>query len=129
LERIASSKGSIGRQDKRYVNHPQLYRFRECGKPIKAINTYLFYVLDEAKDRGLSFDEKKILRDYLDAGLKIAVSQGQLDYELKLLKHKLKKRSLEYYRRIEGIDKGKPNPMFVPRPGNVEAWEKVKELD
>ena len=114
---------------KGYTNHPQLYRFKSSENPLACIETYLYYVLEEAKKRGFEFDGGKIRGNIVDKSIKIPVAQGQLDYELKLLKFKLKKRSLEYYAKIASINKGEPNRMFVSHPGKIEDWEKVKALE
>ena len=48
---------------KGYTNHPQLYRFKSSENPLACIETYLYYVLEEAKKRGFEFDGGKI-REY-----------------------------------------------------------------
>ena len=113
---------------KGYTKHPQLDRFKSSQNPSVAIETYLYYVLEEAKKRGFDFDNGKIRDGLVDKSIKIPVSQGQLDYELELLRFKLKKRSQEYYEKIASTNKGKPNKLFVSHPGKTEAWEKVKAL-
>ena len=114
---------------KGYTNHPQLDRFKSNEKPMAAIETYLYYVLEESLKRGFNFDNEKIRNDLIDKSIKIPISQGQLDYEFELLKFKLKKRSQEYYKKTATLGKAHPNPMFVPHPGNIEAWERVKVLE
>ncbi len=113
---------------KGYTNHPQLYRFKSSENPLACIETYLYYVLEEAKKRGFGFDGGKIKESIVDKSIKIPVAQGQLDYELELLKFKLKKRSPEYYAKIASTNKGEPNRMFVSHSGKIEDWEKVKTL-
>ena len=109
-----------------YRRHPQLLRFREYRDPLAAIETYLYYVHSESLRRGYEFDGGKIHRDRVDLSIKIPVTQGQLDYELALLRRKLAARSPEYYRAIEGIARAEPNGLFVSVPGDVEAWERVR---
>ncbi|MCW6161109.1 MAG: pyrimidine dimer DNA glycosylase/endonuclease V [Candidatus Micrarchaeales archaeon] len=111
-----------------YVNHPQLERFKGSKNPLASIETYLYRVLEEAKRRRFGFDSEKIRYSIVDKGIKIPVSQGQLDYELEPLKFKLKNRSQEYYNRIADIKKGVPNQIFFSHPGKIESWEKVKAL-
>ena len=43
-----------------YKNHPQLIRFRESGKPVRAIGVYLKGIHMEAARRGYAFDRRKI---------------------------------------------------------------------
>ena len=113
---------------KGYTRHPQLDRFKSSQNSLAAIETYLYYVLEEAKKCGFDFDNGKIRNSLVDKSIKIPVSQGQLDYELELLKFKLNRRSQEYYIKIININNGKPNQMFVSHPGKIEAWEKIKRL-
>jgi len=114
---------------KGYRNHPQLIRFKEQPDPISAINTYLYYISLSAKEKGYSFDIGKIDSSKIDTKLKIKVTNGQLDYELALLKQKLKRRSIAQYERIKSISNAEPNPLFEATGGPIEGWEKVKKLD
>ncbi len=109
-----------------YRQHPQLLRFRGYRDPLAAINTYLYYVRRESINRGYRFDGSKIDMDRVDLGIKIPVTQGQLDYELALLRHKLAVRSPEFYELIRGIERAEPNELFVSVPGEVEGWERVR---
>ena len=56
------------------------------------------------------------------------MTKGQLDYELALLKQKLKRRCIEQYERINSISNAEPNPLFEVVEGQIEAWERVKNL-
>ncbi len=111
-----------------YMNHPQLYRFKKSKNPLVCIETYLYYVLEESKSREFKFDRRKIRDNIVNESIKIPVSQGQLNYELELLRFKLKKRSPEYYTKIANITEGRPNMMFVSHHGKIENWEKVRVL-
>lgn len=68
-----------------YKNHPQLIRFKKCSNAIKAINTYLWYLLDESLLRGYCFNKGKINIDNGKYEEKIIVTKGQVEYEMKLL--------------------------------------------
>ena len=57
----------------------------------------------------------------VDKSIKISISQGQPDYELELLKFKLKKRSQRYYKSIADIKSSMPNQIFVSHPGKIEV--------
>lgn len=111
-----------------YRNHPQILRFKSYSSPSNAINTYLLYVKEEADRRGFLFDESKIVIGSVDKGIKIAVSQGQLDYELQLLKKKLALRSKNKLTAGFNNESGQPNELFVSYKGPIEPWEKIKEL-
>jgi len=111
---------------KGYRNHPQLIRFKEQLDPIAAINTYLYYISKEGEMRGYKFNTKKIDMQKVNNKLKINVTSGQLDYELFLLKQKLKRRDKKKYVIIESISKAEPNQMFEEVEGIIESWEKIK---
>ena len=113
-------------ETKGYRNHPQLIRFKEQSDPVSAINTYLYYISISAKERGYSFDTGKIDSSKINTKLKIKVTKGQLEYELALLKQKLKRRSIAQYERIKSISNAEPNPLFEVVEGQIEAWERVK---
>jgi hypothetical protein len=109
-----------------YKNHPQLVRFREYHEPLRAINTYLLRINEEADRRGFAFNAGKIDAALVDKSIRMMISQGQLDYELALLKYKLRNRSIEKYKEIANYEKGEPNDLFVSYKGPVEAWEKTR---
>ena len=60
--------------------------------------------------------------------LRLKVSQGQLDYELLLLRSKLRTRSITMYDKIKVIERGKPNELFITYEGIIEPWEKRKNI-
>ncbi|HLI45998.1 MAG TPA: pyrimidine dimer DNA glycosylase/endonuclease V [Geobacterales bacterium] len=111
-----------------YKNHPQLLRFKELNDPLEGINTYLHYVLEEGRARGYSFNPSKVDYAKVNLGLKIPVKEGQLVYELGLLRFKLRKRNLLRYEMLREILKPKPNPLFYTIEGGIEPWERVKHL-
>ena len=111
-----------------YKNHPQLSRFKSYLSPSNAINTYLIYIKKEADRRGFLFDESKIAISSVDKGIKIPVSQGQLDYELQLLKKKIALRSKDKSQAVLNIERGQPNNLFVSYNGPIEPWEKIKDF-
>jgi hypothetical protein len=57
---------------------------------------------------------------------KMPVTQGQLVYEFKLLKHKLTQRDHVKLREICSAEKIECHLLFREVPGEVEEWEKVK---
>jgi hypothetical protein len=102
-----------------YTRHPQLERFR--GEP-RLITVYLREVAAEAKRRGYRFDESKLPRVRVAGALR--VTDGQLRYEWKHLKAKLRARDAAWYRRTRGIDVPEPHPLFAIVPGPVADWER-----
>ena len=110
-----------------YKNHPQLIRFKNLKDPIKAIESYLYYIYLEAKRRGYNFDKSKLsIKKPLSRIM--PVTSGQLEYEFSHLCKKLKKRDLKFYEYLckQKIEKLKPNPIFYSVKGSVEPWEKIK---
>ena len=107
-----------------YRFHPQLIRFQETNNPPATLAAYLKSVHSEAKNRGYNFDGRKIGRKKF-AG-KISETRGQLIYEWKHLKRKLKRRDPERLREVAAIKIPDAHPLFKIIPGAVRDWEKVK---
>jgi hypothetical protein len=107
---------------KGYRNHPQLIRFRDCGKPVAAIGMYLRAVHAEATRRGYAFDRRKIIS--ASSSLRIPVRRGQLEFERGHLSAKLKARDREKYLGLRMVRRPAPHPLFTVIPGGVEDWEK-----
>ena len=111
-----------------YKNHPQLERFKNYRDPLSAINSYLYYVYLEAKDRGYNFDVSKIEGITL-LSKAIPVTEGQLLYELKHLCNKLKVRDKDrFFKFCLNLSKEQiePHPIFFVISGEVETWERVR---
>ena len=111
--------GTVG-----YRNHPQLHRFRDCGKPVEAITTYLHAVADEAVVRGYAFDRRRVLGPP-DADLRIEVTLGQLEYEWGHLLAKLAARSPDVLALWVEVTVPPHHPLFTVAPGPVAGWEVV----
>jgi hypothetical protein len=109
---------------KGYRHHPQLIRFQACSRPETAIAAYLTAVLEEAKHRGYNFDSTKILKSRVHR--KIAETDGQLFYEWRHLKRKLRLRDYQKYRLLLSIEKPEPHPLFQIISGPRRSWEQVK---
>lgn len=109
---------------KGYRSHPQLHRFRQSQKPVTTISAYLWAVHDEATNRGYSFDSSKITRKRTPR--KLAVTQGQLDFELGHLKAKLRQRDPRRYREIRRVREITVHPLFIVVAGEIEAWERAR---
>ena len=106
-----------------YRHHPQLERFRSHPAPLSAINAFLAEVLREAEARGYAFDRRKVGPARGAAAL--PVTRGQIDCEWQHLLAKLSARSPALYRRWRSMRRPKCHPLFRPRPGAVEAWERA----
>ena len=109
-----------------YRHHPQLDRFRQSRSPTRAIASYLWSVADEAQQRGYRFDVSKIA---LPRGrVAIAVTHGQLAYELSHLRQKLRTRDPKRLKSIRRREPIKVNSTFKTVEGPIEPWERmVKE--
>ena len=109
---------------KGYRSHPQLERFRVQREPAAAIAYYLSVVYEEASRRGYRFDAAKIGKGRVMSPM--IETDGQLLYEWRHLKNKLKKRSPEVYKEIIQIKQPLAHPMFEIVLGVVRHWEKQK---
>jgi hypothetical protein len=109
---------------KGYRHHPQLERFRESGHPSRAIATYLWSVADEATERGYVFDVSKIAMRR--GRVTIPVTNGQLAYELKHLKRKLRERDPKRLPLVSKREPVKIHPMFEVVDGPIASWERTR---
>jgi len=112
---------------KGYRRHPQLERFRDHPEPVAAIATYLRHVSLEGKRRGYQFQEAKIAKGMTE--LPIAVTAGQLLFELDWLRTKLQQRDPAVGARLEKITLPLPHPLFAVVTGDKEPWEKGRPPD
>lgn len=105
-----------------YRNHPQLLRFRTASDPKAAIAAFLRELASEAARRGYKFDAAKIA----GAGVtrRIRETGGQLAYEWKHLRRKLRTRAPAIARQWRGVENPEPHPLFRIIPGKVRDWEK-----
>ncbi len=97
-----------------YRYHPQLERFRSHPEPLAAIAAFLAGIAREAKKRGYCFDTSKIGRS--PSASKIAETRGQLLYEWRHLKSKLRQRAPERYRSYWALERPRPHPCSASSP-------------
>jgi hypothetical protein len=109
---------------KGYRHHPQLARFRASADQPAAIASYLGGVIEEARRRGYAFDASKIPQARL--GELIDVTQGQLLYEWRHLKRKLRQRDPVRYKACRSVKAPSPHPLFRIVAGGIQNWERVK---
>ena len=114
----------LQRKTRGYRHHPQLIRFAGTGNPPAALAAYLTAVCAEATERGYHFNAAKIGRRKFRG--KIRETRGQLLYEWRHLKRKLKKRDPARLRKIGTVKMPTPHPLFLLVPGEVRDWEKTK---
>ncbi|SRR5579862_437548 len=107
---------------KGYRRHPQLVRFREHAEPLLVIAAFLAGIANEAARRGYRFDTTKILPFQFDG--RIPETTGQLLYEWRHLKAKLRLRAPLDYKRFRSLAAPNPHPLFIIVPGGVRKWEK-----
>jgi hypothetical protein len=105
-----------------YTRHPQLERFRGHAEPVHALAAFLTCIAEEAKRRDYTFDESKILVCNFTGQLE--ETSGQLLYEWKHLKNKLRSRAPNLYRKFKSVITPEPHPLFRIVPGHVRPWEK-----
>src|SRR5437899_3043148 len=100
-----------------YRHHPQLKRFQAHTNPRAAIAAFLRGLADEAQERGYRFDTSKIPRHRRVT--KIAETRGQLHYEWRHLRTKLRVRAPELARKFRGIAAPETHPIFRIVAGGV----------
>lgn len=109
-------------QTKGYRNHPQLIRFKNCKNPQRAIASYLHLITEEAQNRGYSFDATKILEKA--ARIQIALTRGQLEYEIQHLRKKLWRRDRMFHKLMSASESPLVHPIFYLIDGDIEHWER-----
>jgi hypothetical protein len=107
-----------------YRHHPQLLRFAAQKSPSAQLAAYLKAVHDEAVERDYKFDARKIGRR--NSVEQMRETRGQLLYEWRHLKRKLRQRDPERLRELASVKIPAPHPLFRIIPGGVREWEKVK---
>ncbi len=110
-------------ETKGYKHHPQLDRFKTARAPAQAIGKYLHAVVREAAQRNYRFRAEKIV-SWRYRGM-LTVSRGQLLYEWKRLKAKLRARSPGVYRKVRSVKIPDAHPLFRIVTGPVADWERV----
>lgn len=109
-----------------YSNHPQLERFRALPEPKLAISQYLEAVYQESCRRAYHSDEGRIWQTGHGAPL-MAVTEGQLGYELEHLAAKLNQRDKSPLVKLPGNGLPEPHLSFEIVPGPEASWERVRE--
>jgi Pyrimidine dimer DNA glycosylase len=107
-----------------YKHHPQLHRFSKLSNPPAALAGYLVAVHEESLRRGYKFDASKIGTPRFSGKLK--ETRGQLKYEWRHLKRKLKLRDPQRHRDSLAVKNPAPHPQFKIIPGDVRDWEKLR---
>lgn len=114
----------LGGKTRGYTRHPQLIRFRDSASPVKTMAAYLRAVQAEAVRRGYSFDATRITSSGRVAPM--AVTRGQIDYEWKHLKAKLRRRAPAWLARFKRLARPEPHPLFHIVPGATADWEVIR---
>ena len=105
-----------------YRHHPQLLRFQEHPEPLAAIAAFLRGLETEARRRGYNFDAGKIRSSARVR--RIPETEGQLLYEWKHLRAKLRARAPLFYRQTNKTVRPDPHSLFRIVPGPVRDWER-----
>jgi hypothetical protein len=105
-----------------YTRHPQLARFQTQPRPVEIIAAYLDGLANEAGRRGYAFDLSKISTPRF--GGKLVETRGQLLFEWRHLKKKLRLRTPKVYRKCRGLLCPAPHPLFRIVAGPLRDWEK-----
>ncbi|HEX7468092.1 MAG TPA: pyrimidine dimer DNA glycosylase/endonuclease V [Methanobacterium sp.] len=108
-----------------YKNHPQLIRFKNLNHPISFIDSYLLNVYEESLLRSYKFNRNKIGHVFTES--KINVTNGQIKFECKHLRSKLKVRDQIKYNELLKINLPDTNPIFRVVEGDIEPWEVIQK--
>ena len=106
-----------------YRHHPQLQRFQALRDPVAGIAEFLRGLAQEADHRGYHFDSTKISHRRVRA--KIPETSGQLLFEWRHLKKKLRTRAPAVARKWRDVTVPDAHPLFRIVAGKVRSWEKV----
>lgn len=106
-----------------YKNHSQLIRFKESKDKITSINTFLYQIYKEAKNRGYNFSLDKIKK--IEDKEIINVTSKQIEYEFMHLLNKLKIRDIKKYEEIKNTNNIEINSIFKEIAWEIENWEKI----
>jgi hypothetical protein len=120
-EALLAQKVLAGRT-RGYKQHPQLARFRTQPRPLQTVAAFLTGIAAEAERRGYVFDISKISRRKFSG--QMDETNGQLLYEWKHLRRKLRTRAPDVYRRLRKVAAPEPHPLFRIVPGKIREWEK-----
>lgn len=120
-EGLLAQKVLLG-ETRGYTRHPQLIRFQAQPRPVEVIAAYLLALEKEARRRGYTFDSGKISAPRF-AG-KLVETRGQLLFEWRHLKRKLRLRTTAVYRECRGLLCPAPHPLFRIVSGPRRDWEK-----
>jgi hypothetical protein len=104
-----------------YRHHPQLKRFQAHANPSAAIATFLRGLADEAEARGYQFDTTKI--GQCRTMMRITETRGQLLYEWRHLKAKLRVRAPALAKQLRSVTVPETHPIFRIVAGRVREWE------
>jgi hypothetical protein len=110
-------------QTRGYRAHPQLIRFERCTAPLLTVESYLQGQLAEAQARGFRFDADKL--SVIRSHGRLAVTRGQLAFEWRHLRSKLRVRDPERLRLLPRATAAiETHPLFRVVPGPVAGWER-----
>lgn len=107
---------------KGYRHHPQLERFRDSGRPVACLDTYLAAVCEEADRRGYRFDRGKLGRRRVRGRLR--VTAGQMAFEWAHLLAKVRRRRPAHARTLARVGVPRANPLFRVIAGPIAPWER-----
>ena len=93
-------------------NHSQLKRFKVFKSPIAQINAYLYFLLQEAQNRGYNFDSSKINYGLSNAAENMTVSKEEININIKEVMSELKEREPAKFRRLRSIKNFQLHPLF-----------------
>lgn len=117
------ARAVLAGQTRGYRAHPQLIRFERCTAPLFTVESYLQGLLAEAQTRGFEFDANKL--SGMRSRGRLTVTRGQLAFEMRHLREKLRVRDPERLRLLpQSVTAIATHPLLRIVPGPVAAWER-----
>jgi hypothetical protein len=127
-----------------YGHHPQMDRFKDHAEPMIAIGQYLTEIFSIGVSRGYEFNRELIEERTRYGVRRISIPRGQINYEIRMLLHKLSERDVEKMAEAQNFFSdlgeryngeppswawGEVNSVFMVDNENRDCapWERVKE--
>lgn len=115
---------------KGYKEHPHFLRVKSHSQPYYFINSFLYVIWEEGKQRKFQFDKSKLMENlvqkYEEPLQLMEVTEGQVQYEFDFLQKKFGEFHIQYIKNLQNFnDFGiEVNPCFIKIFGDIMNFEK-----
>ncbi|MEM0438429.1 MAG: pyrimidine dimer DNA glycosylase/endonuclease V [Sulfolobales archaeon] len=109
-----------------YRGNISLYRFMAHPEKVKAINTYIYYIWLEARERGYRYAVDEVLKkDLIDTEIKIPITSGQLALEIWRLLSRIARSNPKWISKLTLAPCFEANPVFKVVEGPPDPRERI----